>query len=124
MCKYLIKFDIDSKVGCNDCMGVQEEVKNKAVLFTIITLLLAVAAGGLGFSIYSILTNAWQFYNQKQIGFEIILAICGAGLLFLFFFLATYTLVGEFFIKTEYKIGKIKRLAEISTKSSNQVLPQ
>jgi hypothetical protein len=37
-----------------------------------------------------------------------ILAFCGAALLLLFFILGLYTLINEFFVKTNVAVGKIK----------------
>ena len=111
------------KHGCNSCSEIFADIQKKAILFTIVVILFFVAGGGLGFSIYSVLANINMFSNKNGVPFEIILALCGGILLFLFFCLGGYTLINEFFIKIEFKIGKIAEIKEKLYRSTNQIMP-
>ena len=67
---------------------------SKSLLFVVVFFLFLIATGGFGFSMYSVTIYSNQITDATGVKFEIVLAICGAILLFLFAALALYTLVG------------------------------
>ena len=74
-------------------------ISQKKLLFVIILLLMIVSCVGFGFSLFTIIATGSLNDNRNGLSFQIILAICGVALLFLFIMLGVYTYVGEFMIK-------------------------
>lgn len=77
---------------CSSCSDLSRTIRDKKILFTIVVLLIMIATGGFIFSIYSLIQNWSTRLDDSGIKFEIILALCGAILLFLFDCLGLYTL--------------------------------
>lgn len=57
MCKYVIKFDMEISLGCNNCSEVKNLIKIKYVLFIVTVMLVLLASGGFGFALSRIFVN-------------------------------------------------------------------
>lgn len=113
---------MEVQYGCSTCSDLGKSIRDKKILFTIVVLLIMIATGGLIFAIFSITQNWQNRLDPTGMKFEIILALCGAILLFLFDCLGFYTLATEFFLLRGVSLGKIYGNTA-PAKSRSQIVP-
>lgn len=112
---------MESRWGCNSCAELCEIVKDKKYLFIVIIILFLISSGGAGFALYSLIGgDAKLSENNTNLRIEVILALCGAFLMFMFLIIAMYTLVMDFLVKYERLITRVGQ----GHISPNQIYPE
>lgn len=80
-------------------------MKQKKIILIVVILLIVISLGGVSICLVNMLD---LLSYRGDIQFELILSMCGIILLFVFFAVAIYTAIVEFFLMKKMVIGAIQ----------------